>query len=250
MKLTVLGSGTVYLTKNRYPSSFLLEYKNKKVLLDCGFGAIARQAELNIDHRKIEAILVTHFHTDHFGDCFNLIHSRWIADGYDKKKHQKIIIAGPRTIKDRFKKWRTIFWPEPKEKYPIKFYENEFKFKIGGLKIESFPIFHVPWFKSVGYKIKAGYKTIVYPGDVGSAQDFNTLVKMAMNSDLLIIEVGSSKPRPNHFTLEQILELKKRAKIKKVIITHLNHYDDRRVNEFIKDKRGYIIAEDKKIINV
>lgn len=250
MKLTILGSGTVYLTKKRYPSSFLLKHKNKKILLDCGFGAIARQAELNIDYREIKAILITHFHTDHFGDCFNLIHSRWVGDSYDKKKKQKIIIAGPETIEDRFKKWRTIFWPEPKEHYPIKFYEDEFKFKVGELEIESFPIFHVPWFKSVGYKIKANNKTIIYFGDVGSAHDFNMLVKKAMNSDLLIIEAGYPEPKPNHFTLKQISELKDRAKIKRVIITHIKHYDNKRVNKFIKGKRGYIIAEDKKIINI
>ena len=62
MKLTVLGSGTMMLKKDKFPSSFLLEEGDIKLLLDCGFGAIARLSEMDMDLRQINAVFISHFH--------------------------------------------------------------------------------------------------------------------------------------------------------------------------------------------
>lgn len=245
MKLTVLGSGTLFLTKKRFPSAFLLEQGNKKILLDCGFGAIARLSELGLDHRNIDAVLITHFHTDHFGDCFNLIHSRFVGDMYEGKKNQEIKIIGPATIKARFKKWREIYWPEPKEKYPVKFYESKISLKIGDIKIKTFPVYHVPWFKSVGYIINIADKKIVYPGDLGNEHGFDNLARKARGADWLIIEAGYPHPTPNHFSLSQLDELMESAGIKKTLVCHLKRSDEQRVKEFVKTRKKCIIAEDK-----
>src|SRR3989338_768684 len=66
MKLTILGSGTLFPTKERFPSSFLLEEGNVKILLDCGHEAIARLVELGFDVRDIDAIFISHFHEGEF----------------------------------------------------------------------------------------------------------------------------------------------------------------------------------------
>ncbi len=58
MKLTILGSGTLLPTKERLPSSFLLETKESKILLDCGHGAIARLVELGYDPREIDGVFI------------------------------------------------------------------------------------------------------------------------------------------------------------------------------------------------
>ena len=245
MKLTVLGSGTLFLTKRRFPSAFLLEHGNKKILLDCGFGAIARLSELGVDHRDIDAILISHFHTDHFGDCFNLVHSRWVGDCYEGKKNREIKIIGPDATMDKFKKWRKIYWLEPKEEYPVKFYEGAVSLKIGSIKIKTFPVCHVPWFKSVGYTIDASGKRLVYPGDIGNEHGFDDLAKKARNADLLIIEAGYPEPTPNHFSLNQLDELMERFGIKKTLICHLKNQDEGRVKKFVKSRKKCIIAEDK-----
>ncbi|OGF27960.1 hypothetical protein A2303_06265 [Candidatus Falkowbacteria bacterium RIFOXYB2_FULL_47_14] len=245
MKLTVLGSGTLFLTPKRFPSAFLLEHENKKILLDCGFGAIARLSEASIDHRDIGAILISHFHTDHFGDCFNLIHSRWVGDCYEGRKNRKIVIAGPQTIERRFKEWRRIFWPEPKEHHPVEFREGTVVFRTGGISVKTFPVFHVPWFKSVGYVIKAGGKKLVYPGDIGSEKSLSCLSEAARNADLLIIEAGYPKPTPNHFSLDRLDRIMKIANVKKALICHLKESDEIRVKEYAKTRKKCIIAEDK-----
>lgn len=252
MKLTILGSGTMLPTKERFPSAFLLEESATKILLDCGHGALARLTEIGVDPREIDAIFISHFHTDHIGDAFNLVHARFVGDLYEGKEHRLLTFFGPTTLQERFRKWREISWPEPGEEQPLEFYEGTFELKIGDIHIRTFPIIHVPWFPSVGARITVSGKTIVYPGDVGSAQDFNELVEVSKNADLLIIESGGEKPTPNHFTLEQTEELARRANISKVLIVHLRPTvsEKKRVQKFAEDKPNYTVAEDKTVIAI
>src|SRR3989338_4677250 len=99
MKLTILGSGTLFPTKERFPSSFLLEEGNVKILLDCGHEAIARLVELGFDVRDIDAIFISHFHADHIGDAFNLVWSRFVGDLYEgKERHKPLIFFGPKPL--------------------------------------------------------------------------------------------------------------------------------------------------------
>lgn len=252
MKLTVLGSGTLFLTKKRFPSSFLIDVGNKKVLLDCGFGTIARLAEIGIDHRDIDLIFISHFHTDHFGDAFNLVHSRWVGDIYDGLEDKNLIYIGPRTIENRFKKWREIFWPEPEESHPVEFHEGSIDYEIGKIKLKTFPIIHVPWFDSIGIQLSTEGKKIVYPSDVGSSHDFNDLIEKSQNADLLIIESGYPHQTPNHFSCDQIKELSKRANVKQTLVVHNQHVksEEKRVKEFVNRNDGFILAEDKMVLNI
>lgn len=253
MKLTILGSGTMLPTKSRFPSAILLESKKTKILLDYGHGTLARLTEVGIDPRDIDLIFISHFHTDHFGDAFNLVHSRFVGDLYQKKENQKLIFWGPKTIKGRFQKWREIFWVEPNEDYPVKFFEGKGKYNIKDISFEVFDINHVRWFQSVGIKLRSDTgKIIAYPGDVGSGQDFGELVKNVYEADLLIIEPGFEKETFNHFTLGQTEQLVTMAKVKKTVFTHLRPLkeEEKRVRKFIKNNPKYLLAEDKMLLKI
>ena len=253
MKLTILGSGTLFPTKERFPSSFLLEEGNVKILLDCGHEAIARLVELGFDVRDIDAIFISHFHADHIGDAFNLVWSRFVGDLYEgKERHKPLIFFGPKTLRERFYKWREIFWLEPGEEYPLEFHEGEFEYALGNINLRTFPVKHVPWFESVGCRINVGGKIIVYPGDIGSSHDFDDLVSRVQDADLLLIEAAAERPSPNHFTLEQAAELSKKANVKKTVIVHIKPIAQwqERAREFIKDKPNFRLAEDKMVIEL
>ncbi len=252
MKLTILGSGVLFPTKERFPSSFLLETKETKILLDCGHETIGRLVGVGVDPREIDGIFISHFHPDHLGDAFNLVHSRFVGDLIEKKKNRELIFWGPKTIEERFKKWREIYWMEPTEDYPLKFNEGTNKYSFKDVSIETFPIHHVTYYESVGVRISADDKIIFYPGDVGSRQDFGLLVEKARGADLMIIEGGDSRPTPNHFTTEQIKELAEKAGVKKTVIIHIQciELEQKRIKDFVVQNKGFIIGEDKMIIEM
>ncbi len=245
LKLTILGSGTMMPTKTRNPSAFLVETNDTKILLDCGHETIRRMIDLNIDPQTLQAVFISHFHTDHAGDAFNLVHSRFVEDTYKKQIYKELIFIGPENIEENFKKWRTIFWPEPKEYYPLKFYKGPQKIKIGEIDIETFPIIHTQWFQSIAIKIQTEGKTIIYTGDMGGKNKIEDLAIKMENADLLITEATYEYPTPNHFTVDQLEELVKLAKIKKVLLVHFRPRHDGKMKTILAGKKNFQIAEDR-----
>lgn len=247
MKLVVLGSGTMLPTSRRSPSAFLLETEKARILLDCGHGTLARLVELGIDPRDITAIFASHFHTDHIGDLFNLVHARFVGDLYQRREHRLLTLIGPEGLEKRYRKWREISWPELGEEYPLEFWEGTLASTIADASLQTFPVAHVPWFGSVGIRLKIKGKTIVYPGDVGSAHPLDDLVERAKNAHLLIIEAGYPHRTPNHFTLEQAEEVARLANVERVLIVHMRPLpeEEERVAHFVSTRDTFIVAEDK-----
>ena len=67
MHLNVIGSSPAWPNPGGAHSGYLLEAGGKRLLLDCGPGVLSRlrQAE---GWPRIDAIAITHFHLDHWGD--------------------------------------------------------------------------------------------------------------------------------------------------------------------------------------
>jgi ribonuclease Z len=63
--VTLLGTGTPIPSKDRFGPCTLFEAGNQKLLIDAGRGATIRLAQLDIPIGRIDALLLTHFHSDH-----------------------------------------------------------------------------------------------------------------------------------------------------------------------------------------
>lgn len=220
MRLTILGSGTMMPTRNRYPAAYLVEEGDTKLLLDCGHLTIARLIERGSDLHSITAIGITHFHTDHFSNLLPLVHARWVDDMVQQKEQIPLTIFGSATLEERYKKLREVMWPEPTEAYAINFVEDIGRHKVGNLTLVTFPIHHVPWFPSVGFKVVAGDKSLVYTGDLNSEQG-KQFADDIRGTDLLLIEAGAVRPSKTHFTAEQAVQVAQRCGIKRVVLTHI-----------------------------
>jgi ribonuclease BN (tRNA processing enzyme) len=243
-QLTIVGSGTMMPTKKRHPSCYLLEIGQKKMLLDLGHTSINRLVDMGIDLHSIDVLFISHFHTDHFADILPFVHSRWVDDAYNFKKHRPLTIIGPKSIKERWKKLREVFWVEPQECYPLKFIEGARTIRLSDIKIHLFQVTHVRWYQSLGIKISFHNKSLIYTGDIGGNHDFQDLAKIARGADLLLIEAGHIKPTPNHFTIDQIIKLADVSKVKKTIATHLRDANLPIIKEKIKNYNNIILAED------
>lgn len=254
MKLTILGSGTMMPTANRFPSSYLLEIGQTKMLLDCGPLAIARLLEMNIDPQSITAIGMTHFHTDHFGGLLHFIHARFVDDKvYGRSEHTPLTIFGPETLEERFKKLREVMWVEPTESYPITWGEGVQETPMENFQVSTFPIRHVEWFKSVGFKIHAEGKSLVYTGDLCEEQDARFEQEL-QGVDLLLIEAGAltpSTPSKTHARATYALELAKRNGIQRVVLTHIHESRIPGIEMVIAEHPNLLtLANDKAIIEL
>lgn len=68
--VTILGCGSALPTRINYPSSQLLELRNKQFLIDCGEGCQIRMRQYAVKTNRLNHIFISHLHGDH---CFGLI---------------------------------------------------------------------------------------------------------------------------------------------------------------------------------
>src|SRR6188472_3747791 len=67
MRLTVLGKSPSWQDADGACSGYLIEEDGTTVLLDCGNGVFSKLRRFR-DYTKVDAVLITHLHADHFLD--------------------------------------------------------------------------------------------------------------------------------------------------------------------------------------
>lgn len=87
--LTILGNGSAMPHKERNPSSQYLTIDQNVWLIDCGENTQFRLLKYGLKRSKIQGIVISHLHADHYLGLFGLLSSM----SMDRRK-KKLIIAG------------------------------------------------------------------------------------------------------------------------------------------------------------
>ena len=72
-KITILGSSGALPAYGRFPSSQLIEIENRYFLVDCGEGAQMQLMRYQANLHRINHILITHLHGDHYLGLMGLL---------------------------------------------------------------------------------------------------------------------------------------------------------------------------------
>jgi ribonuclease BN (tRNA processing enzyme) len=91
MKLHILGCGDAFGSGGRNQSGYLVEASDRMFLLDCGPTSLLAMKRAKIDPRRLDAILLSHLHGDHFGG----IPFFFIEYLYQRPKQKPLTIASP-----------------------------------------------------------------------------------------------------------------------------------------------------------
>src|SRR5437867_13349908 len=67
MKVYVLGCGDAFGSGGRNQSGYLVEADQRFFLLDCGPTTLRAMKRAGLDPKRLDAILPSHLHSDHFG---------------------------------------------------------------------------------------------------------------------------------------------------------------------------------------
>ncbi len=93
-EITVLGTSSASPTKTRHPSAQFVRMEGDYFLLDCGEGTQLQLVRYGLRTHRINFILITHLHGDHFFGLPGLITSMALFGRKDK-----LTIAGPAPLK-------------------------------------------------------------------------------------------------------------------------------------------------------
>ncbi|MGL4911392.1 MAG: ribonuclease Z [Romboutsia sp.] len=91
--LVLLGCGGNMPTPNRFLSSLFINYRGRKILIDCGEGTQISMKMKNCGFKTIDLILITHLHGDHFNGIIGLLSTIGNSSRTDD-----LTIVGPRGI--------------------------------------------------------------------------------------------------------------------------------------------------------
>ncbi|MDH5558029.1 MAG: MBL fold metallo-hydrolase [Alphaproteobacteria bacterium] len=194
MELTLLGTGCPAVHAERYGPAQIVRHGNTTLLVDCGSGVTQRMAQAGIKGSEIDAVLLTHMHSDHIVDLFQLVISSW-HQGRDKPMR----VFGPsgtyRYVDGMVSLWqnemeqRILHERRPSavalQTEVIEMTPDEVV-EFGAMRVRAVEVDHKPVRHAYGYVFETNEAKLAISGDT---RPCDALIEAARGADLLLHEV-------------------------------------------------------------
>lgn len=195
IKITLLGTGTPQPIMERFGSSILVQAGSETLLFDAGRGCLQRLRQIDIAYDKINAIFLTHLHSDHIVGLPDL----WLTGWLVSKRTIPMNVFGPTGTSEMLTNLRKAFAFDIKmrveddkrsvegSKFLVKEIQQGVIYEKNGVKVIAFEVDHYPIVPAFGYRIEYNGYSVVLSGDTRYSEN---LIKYAKGADLLIHEVA------------------------------------------------------------
>ena len=261
MILTLLGTGCPKVDYKRYGPANLVTTSKSSILVDCGSGVTQRLNQLKVSSAKIDAIFLTHLHSDHVIDFYQVIISSWHS-----YRTTPWLIYGPKGTKKFIKNimysWkdernqRILFEKRSSTKafnIKVREFKKHGKIKIKDLLIEYFTVDHKPVKYAYGFNFFNKNKKLTISGDTKPCEN---LMKYGQQSDVLLHEVfidgEINKPikmrskktlhnvRSYHTSSNMVGKVAKISRCKKLVLTHFvpTVFNEKKLIKIVKKDYG------------
>jgi ribonuclease Z len=203
-RVTLLGTGTPIPRPDRFGPSTLIEAGEHTVLIDAGRGAAMRLFQLGVPIGRIDALLLTHFHSDHTVGIPDLWLTGWLSSHFGNRQRPFNVIGPVGTA-------RLMHHLEAAYAHDIEiriedenlarehvaitvkeFDEDGIVYRDGDLSVIAFTVDHGDAIKpAYGYRIEYQGRVAVISGD--TRYNANVL-RYGTGADLLVHEVAMAPP--------------------------------------------------------
>ncbi len=234
LEVVMLGTGTPIADPKRGGSGTALVGSDSWILVDCGRGVTQRVIEAELDLTAIEAVLLTHHHSDHVSDLATLAIARWSAGATEPLL--VVAPAGPclrfaTHCLDCFEDQAFYSQADPAAGPRPTIKTHEFKpgigpaeiLTIGSWTVSSALVDHHPIEAAVGYRVQDATHKVAVSGDTAACAG---MAKLADGVDLLIHEaLDAEQVREGLLTwnasARSVGALAKQAGVAHLVLTHL-----------------------------
>jgi ribonuclease BN (tRNA processing enzyme) len=219
MRVQFAGCGDAFASGGRFNTCLHVTAGGHNILVDCGASSLVALQKAGIDRGAIDAILLTHFHADHFGGIPFFI----LDQQFNVKRSRPLTIAGPPGLPDWYARAMALAFPGDRT-LPFELHLREVEIgKAATLLGMTVTAFHVRHDDRAGpclaYRIESGGRTLCYSGDT---EWTDTLIEAACGADLFICECYMFETlRKSHMTLSVLRQHLPRIGARRVILTHL-----------------------------
>jgi ribonuclease Z len=195
IKVTLLGTGTPQPIMERFGPSILVQAGGQSLLFDAGRGCLQRLRQINLTYDKINALFITHLHSDHIVGLPDLWLTGWLLSG----RKVPLDVFGPVGTADMIRYLQMAFVfdikiregddkaAEKGSKFLVSEIQQGLIYDREGVKVIAFEVDHYPVVPAFGYRIEYNGRSVVLSGDTRYSEN---LIKFAKGTDLLIHEVA------------------------------------------------------------
>jgi ribonuclease Z len=237
MRITLLGTGSPLPDPNRAGPSTLVQAEGTTLLFDCGRGVLMRLAAAMVSVTSLDAVLLTHLHSDHITDLNDIITTHWLMNVGPKT----LTIYGPTTtaavvqatlaalahdVKYRMDHHTDLTYAPDVLVVEV---EPGQTFTVGGTVVRVGRTDHYPVEPTVGYRIEQGGKSVVIAGDTipcagldELCADADAYVQTAIRADI-VRQIPNARIQDildYHSSVEQAADTAQRCGVGALILTH------------------------------
>jgi len=237
MRITLLGTGSPMPDARRAGPSTLVQADGLTVLVDCGRGVMLRLVAAGVLPPMLDAMLITHLHSDHITDLGDMITTRWVMSPGPRP----FVIYGPLGTHDVVQ--HTLQSLTPDVGYRIHHHDDlndgpvvevhEMSpgdvFTVGSAQVTVGATDHRPVEPTIAFRIEAGGKSAVMGGDGIPCAGLDELCKGADAYVQTVIREDLVRLVPNqrfqdildyHSTVQQAAQTATQAGVGTLVLTH------------------------------
>ncbi len=194
MRVTLLGTGCPVAHVERYGPAQVIRHADTAILVDCGSGVTQRLVAAGCPGRQIDALLLTHLHSDHLVDLFQLVISSW-HQGRDRPQR----VFGPPGTRRYVDGLMALWQPELEQRIAherrpstvaLEVEVTELapgnRLSLGAIDVAVVEVEHYPVKHAFGFVCEAAGRRIAISGDTRRCP---ALIEAARGADILVHEV-------------------------------------------------------------
>lgn len=255
-RITVVTCGTGSPFPSARAQSCLAVFVNGQFLLfDAGDRAQDSMEDLNLPVTDIDAVFLTHFHSDHIADLGEVMSRSWILG-----RDQPLVVYGGHEIEQVVSGFNTVYaaddayriahhgadlFPAVRAATAVTILEpgpaGRGVYEVDGVRVLAYGVDHSPVATALGYRVEYAGKVVAISGDT---IDTPGLRALAAGADVLVSEVMNKSivdetecafgriPDPRlerifrdirtyHINLPELAELANDAGVATLVMTHL-----------------------------
>ena len=195
--VTLLGTGSPRANLERFGPSILVQAGDQTLIFDAGRGSIQRLSQIGVGFNQVDALFLTHLHSDHVVGIPDLWLSGWLLS----RRAEPLTVFGPNGTSAMMERLRQASEfdirlrieddgvPQSGSELNLNDIEQGVVYEAEGVRVTAFEVDHRPIVPAFGYRIDYEGHSVVLSGDTRYSPN---LIEFAEQADLLVHEVADA----------------------------------------------------------